>query len=50
MREGEKKREGAEKAPSRGDRRIEPACGRIYPACGGMGGAGGVMPLGIHTQ
>jgi hypothetical protein len=21
-----------------------------YPACGGIGGAGGVMPLGIHAQ
>jgi hypothetical protein len=45
----EKKLEGAKKAPS--GRSTDLFCVRpIYPACGGMGGAGGVMPLGIHTQ
>jgi len=45
-----KKLEGAKKAPSgRSDRSILREA-EIYPAVGGMGGAGGVIPLGIHTQ
>jgi len=37
--------EGADTPPP-GDREISPS----YPAWGGIGGAGGVVPLGIHTQ